>query len=286
MVHGTEEQKRRYLPPILGAEEVWCQGFSEPGAGSDLTALRTRAELVDGRWRVTGEKIWTTLGPVADFNVMLVRTDEPEDGRRHTGLSMLIVPHDQPGVDVRPIRQLADEVNEFCQIFFDGALATEDGLVGGRGEGWGVALTILDAERSDHGFTDHGRLFAMLDDIRTMVGAAVARGALRGDALAETRRRVTDLFTRCQLLAEFNLGRAYALARGERMGSWGSFLKLYWSEIWQETAELGLDLAGRGELTDRDWAREYLLSRAATIYSGTSEIQRGVIGDRLLGLPR
>jgi alkylation response protein AidB-like acyl-CoA dehydrogenase len=286
IVHGTPEQKARYLPPILAAGEIWCQGFSEPGAGSDLLALKCRAERTpDGSWRVNGEKTWTTLGPYADFNVVLARSAPPEDGRRHTGLTTLIVAHDQPGVTVNPLKQLSGD-SEFAQILFDGAVAPADGVIGEPGDGWGVALTILDCERSDQGFTDHGRLLFMLGQARDLVQAAVAAGAIGGDELAAVRERFADLTARCHLLGEWNLGRALALERGERMGSWGSFLKLYWSELWQATAELGLDLQGRTDLVNRDWVREYLLSLAGTIYSGSNEVQRNVIGERILGLPR
>jgi alkylation response protein AidB-like acyl-CoA dehydrogenase len=285
MLHGTGAQKTRFLPKILGAEEIWCQGFSESGAGSDLTALKCRARRSGDQWLVDGEKIWTTLGPYADFNALLVRTAEPDDGRRHTGLSMLIVAHDQPAVSVTPLKQLNGD-SEFAQLFFTGARTPADWVIGKPGDGWPVALTMLDCERSDQGFTDHGRLFAMIGQIRRLVASAEQRGTLSGDALADTRHRLVDLYTRCQLLCEWNLGRALALQRGERIGSWGSFLKLYWSELWQATAELGLDLAGPDSPADRDWLREYLLSLAATIYSGSSEVQRNTLGERILGLPR
>jgi alkylation response protein AidB-like acyl-CoA dehydrogenase len=283
MVHGTDAQKARYLPRILGAEEIWCQGFSEPGAGSDLLALRCAARPDGDRWIVDGEKVWTTLGPVADQNAVLVRTAEPVEGKRHTGLTMAIVAHAQPGVRVIPLRQITGE-HEFAQVFFEGAVADE--TIGEAGDGWSVALTILDAERADQGFTDHARLLAMLAEIRGLTERAAAERALDVDALDEVRRRTADLAGRCQLLAELNLGRALATGRGERMGSWGSFLKLYWSELWQAVSDLGLDVAGARLPLDRDWAREYLLSKAGTIYSGSSEVQRGILATRILGLPR
>jgi alkylation response protein AidB-like acyl-CoA dehydrogenase len=285
IVHGTHEQKARYLPRILSADDIWCQGFSEPGAGSDLLALRCRAELTDGQWVVEGEKTWTTLGPYADYNAVLVRTAEPVDGRRHTGLTMLIVAHDQPGVTVTPLRQINGEY-EFAQVFFNRAVCAEADVIGTADDGWGAALTILDAERADQGFTDHARLGYMLGQARDLAAAAAASGVLRGDELAHTRARIADLFSRCQMLAEFNLGRALATQRGERMGSWGSFLKLYWSELWVAVAELGLDLAGPHATTDREWVREYLLSKAGPIYSGSNEVQRNTLADRILGLPR
>ncbi len=283
MVHGTDEQKARYLPRILGAEEIWCQGFSEPGAGSDLLALRCAARVDGERLIVDGEKLWTTLGPVADQNAVLLRTAAPVDGKRHTGLTMAIVPHEQPGVRVIPLRQITGE-HEFAQIFFEGAVAPE--TIGAVGDGWSVALTILDAERADQGFTDHARLLSMLHEVRELTERAAGDGVLPQDAVAEIRHRTDALAGRCQLLAELNLGRALATERGERMGSWGSFLKLYWSELWQAVAELGLDVAGQRGHADRDWAREYLLSKAATIYSGSNEVQRGILATRILGLPR
>jgi alkylation response protein AidB-like acyl-CoA dehydrogenase len=147
-------------------------------------------------------------------------------------------------------------------------------------------MTMLEFERSEQGFTDHSRLLSRLEEIRTFLITAEAAGAVPPDLRDAVRGRFVDLWSRCQLLGQLNLGRALALDRGEKIGSWGSYMKLYWSELWQAIAELGLDVVGAGGADTRDFAFDYLDSRAATVYSGTSEIQRNVIGERLLGLPR
>jgi alkylation response protein AidB-like acyl-CoA dehydrogenase len=286
MIHGSDELKRRLLPRILRAEDIWCQGFSEPEVGSDLAALKTTA--VDdgaGGWLVDGQKVWTTHAPWSDYCFVLCRTADPVGGRRYDGLSMVLVPMDQEQVVVTPLRQINGD-NEYAQVIFNLARAPLDMMIGGPGEGWTVAMTLLEFERSDQGFTDHSRLLVRLEEIRSFVAAARISGALPLDVLDDVRPRFVELWTRCQLLGQFNLGRALVLRRGEKVGSWGSFVKLYWSELWQAVAELGLDVLGEGGAGTRDFARDYLTSRGATIYSGTSEIQRNVIGDRILGLPR
>ena len=286
MIHGSEELKQRLLPRILRAEDIWCQGFSEPEVGSDLASLKTRA--VDdgaGGWLVDGQKVWTTHAPWADYCFALCRTDEPVGDRRYSGLSMVLVPMDQEQVVVTPLRQMNGD-HEFAQVGFNRAQAPLDLMIGGRGEGWNVAMTLLEFERADQGFTDHSRLLVRLAEIRTYLADARAAGTLSLDVLDDVRPRFVELWSRCQLLGQFNLGRALAIRSGKEPGSWGSFVKLYWSELWQAVAELGLDVLGAGSTGARDFGQDYLTSRGATIYSGTSEIQRNVIGDRILGLPR
>jgi alkylation response protein AidB-like acyl-CoA dehydrogenase len=281
MVHASPAVKERLLPRILSAADIWCQGFSEPDYGSDLGSIKTRATLEDGRWVIDGQKVWTTQAPFATHCFVLCRTADHEKGRRYDGLSMVICEMDQPEVVTTPLRQPTGDA-EFAHVLFNRATAPADALIGEAGNGWNVAMTMLEFERSEQGFTDHSRLLARLDDIRAHLQTA----ELSGEARIEFRRRFVDLWSRCQLLGQFNLARALALDRGEKIGSWGSYVKLYWSELWQAIAELGLDVIGPRVHPDFDFAFDYLDSRAATIYSGTSEIQRNVIGERLLGLPR
>jgi alkylation response protein AidB-like acyl-CoA dehydrogenase len=284
MVHGTPELKSRLLPRILSATDIWCQGFSEPDYGSDLGSVKTRAFEENGRWVIDGQKVWTTHAPWATHCFVLCRTAEPHRGRRYDGLSMIICEMNQPEVHVTPLRQPTGD-SEFAHVLFNRATAPIDAVIGGAGDGWNVSMTMLEFERSEQGFTDHSRLLVRLEEIRAFVAAAEASGALAAGQVAAIQTRFVDLWSRCQLLGQFNLGRALALDRGEKIGSWGSYMKLYWSELWQAIAELGLDVVGPSEGAD-GFAFDYLDSRASTIYSGTSEIQRNVIGERLLGLPR
>jgi len=281
MVHASAALKQRLLPRILSAADVWCQGFSEPDYGSDLGSIKTRAALEEGTWVIDGQKVWTTHAPFATHCFVLCRTAESEGGRRYDGLSMVICEMAQDAVVITPLRQPTGDA-EFAHVLFNRATAPADAVIGEPGDGWAVSMTMLEFERSEQGFTDHSRLLARLDDIRSHL----LNAELADEARMEFRARFVDLWSRCQLLGQFNLGRALALDRGEKIGSWGSYLKLYWSELWQAIAELGLDVSGPRVHPDFDFAFDYLDSRAATIYSGTSEIQRNVIGERLLGLPR
>jgi alkylation response protein AidB-like acyl-CoA dehydrogenase len=279
--------KRRLLPRILNASDIWCQGFSEPDYGSDVASIKTRArDAGDGSWLINGQKVWTSQAPWATYCFVLCRTaDPPPDGRKYDGLSMIITPIDQPEVVVTPLRQITGEA-EYAQVFFNDARAPIDAVLGDANDGWNVAMTLLEFERSEQGFTDHSRLLMRLDDVRRYVLEAEAAGVLPSGLRESLRPRFVDAWTRCQLLGQFNLGRALALKRGERIGSWGSYANLYWSELIQSVSELAIDVFGAATYGDRDWEYDFLWSRATTIYSGTSEIQRNVMGDRLLGLPR
>jgi alkylation response protein AidB-like acyl-CoA dehydrogenase len=286
MVHGDPTLKQGLLPRILRADDIWCQGFSEPAVGSDIASLKTRAGAVEsGGWRVNGQKVWTTHAPWADYCFVLCRTEDAVEGRRYDGLSMLLVPMAQEEVVVTPLRQLNGE-HEYALVIFNDAHVPADMIIGEPGKGWEVALTLLEFERADQGFSDHSRLLVRLDEVRRFVIAARDAGTLSAETIDDIRPRFLDLWSRCQMLGQMNLGRALALKRGERLDSWGSYVKLYWSELWQAVAEFGFDVVGEGGAGARDFAHDFLSSRGATIYSGTSEIQRNVIGDRILGLPR
>jgi alkylation response protein AidB-like acyl-CoA dehydrogenase len=284
MVHGSDELKTRFLPGILTGDDTWCQGFSEPNAGSDLAGLRTRAQLDGDEWVINGQKIWTTFAPYADYCFLLCRTEA--DSVRHRGLSMLIVPMDLPGITVRPIPQVLGE-DEFAEVFFDDVRSPRELMVGAPGEGWTVSMTMFQFERADQGFTDHGRLLVQLHDVAAALRAAEAEERLSAGAIAEARIQWASLWVRSQELRRVNLRSAVRAEGGEQIGAAGSVAKLMWSELEQQIAQLKVEVLGTaGLLVDGPAARHLLESLAYTIFSGTSEIQRNIVAERLLGLPR
>jgi alkylation response protein AidB-like acyl-CoA dehydrogenase len=278
---GTPEQQRRFLPSIKAVRELWCQGYSEPGAGSDLASVSTSATRDGGEWVITGQKVWTSLAHVADWCFVLART-EP-GSRRSAGLSYLLVPMRQPGVTVRPIRQLTG-TSEFNEVFFDGARTGADLVVGEVGEGWRVARATLAYER---GAATLGQQIGFRREFDALVAQARRTGAAADPLL---RDRLGRAWIGLEVM------RAHALrtlAAGAVTGAEASELKLLWSHWHQELGELAMDVLGassmvaRGEPYDLDdWQRLYLFSRADTIYGGSDEIQRGIIAGRALGLPR
>ncbi|MCE0761980.1 acyl-CoA dehydrogenase family protein [Pseudonocardia kujensis] len=278
---GTEELKQRFLPRILSGEDLFCQGFSEPDSGSDLASLRTRARLDGGFWVIDGQKIWTTFADRADYCFVLART-EP-DSVRHRGLTLLICPTDQPGVTIRTIEQISGD-HEFAEVFFDGVHCPASWVVGEPGQGWSAAMTLFQFERGDPGYTDHARLLVELVDARDAVRAAGAR--VSQPARADLGGRAVDLWRRCQELRALNVRLALLAEAGGRIAETGSVTNLVWGELAKDVADLSADAA---ELTGTDLRvaiHHRLASRAKSIYSGTTEIQRTVIAERLLGLPR
>jgi alkylation response protein AidB-like acyl-CoA dehydrogenase len=281
MEFGTPEQQGRFLPEIKAVRELWCQGYSEPGAGSDLASVSTTATRDGGEWVLTGQKVWTSLAHVADWCFVLART-EP-GSRRSTGLSYLLVPMHQPGVTVRPIRQLTG-TSEFNEVFFDGARTAADLVVGRVGDGWRVARATLAYER---GAATLGQQIGFRREFDALVAEARRTGAAADPLL---RDRLGRAWIGLEVM------RAHALrtlATGVVTGSEASELKLLWSRWHQGLGELAMDVLGassmvaRGEPYDLDdWQRLYLFSRADTIYGGSDEIQRGIIAGRALGLPR
>lgn len=285
LAHGSEEQKARFLPPIALGEELWCQGYSEPGAGSDLAGVRTRAERAsDGTLRVTGQKIWTSLAHEADWCFVLART-EPES-RRHHGLSFLLVPMDQPGrIEVRPIRQMTG-TSDFNEVFFDGAHAEH--VVGGEGAGWQVAMSLLGFER---GVSTLAQQIGFAGELARVVGAAVRSGAVKDPVL---RDRLVRQW------AELRVMRWNALRTLGGSGGPGapSVAKLLWGGWHQRLGELAIQLRGAAaSVGPREWTPStpyalddaqhlFLFSRADTIYGGSDEVQRTIIAERVLGLPR
>ncbi len=282
MAHGTEEQKARYLAPILSADEIWCQGFSEPGAGSDLAGVRTSARLEDGRFVVNGQKVWSSFAHIADWCILLTRSD-PES-TRHAGLTYLIVDMHAPGVEVRPLRQITGE-SEFNEIFLTDVQVPVENLLGEVGGGWQVAMTTLLHERGTLGFA----LQAALEvQVRKLVAVARDRGA---DPLQ--RDRIAREWCELQALRYTNYRALSQLVKTGIPGPEGSISKLVWSEANQRVTKLALELLGPdAALWDGNapyagyWQYQQLRSRGNTIEAGTSEILRNIVAERVLGLPR
>jgi alkylation response protein AidB-like acyl-CoA dehydrogenase len=282
--YGSEEQRRRYIPAMLNADEIWCQGFSEPGAGSDLASLRTRAELDGDSFVVNGQKCWTTFGPFADWIFVLARTD-PDD--RYGGISFLLVDLDTPGVEVRPLKQITGE-SEFGEVFFENARVPRENLVGEIGQGWKIAMTVLGYER---GASTMSMAAHLGNDLRELVSACKRLGL---DDTA-TRQRLAQLVVEWQVLYANGYRTLANLADGKAPGPESSIEKLFWSEFDQRLRLAALELLGPGgqlrrydrhALSGVDWPRDFLWSRAETIFSGSSEIQRNIIAKRVLQLPQ
>jgi alkylation response protein AidB-like acyl-CoA dehydrogenase len=274
MVHGTEEQKRRYLPKMVSAEEIWCQGFSEPGAGSDLSAVRTRIEPRDGAFVVNGQKVWSSLAHLADFCILIGRSDPQSE--RHAGLTYVIVDMHAPGVEVRPLRQITGEA-EFNEIFFTDVEVPGENLLGEVGGGWAVAMTTLLHERGTLGFALTGVLDAQ---VQRLVALAKERAA--DDPII--RDRVAQEWVELQALKLTNYRSLTTLMQTGIPGPEGSGSKLFWSEQNQRLTKLAMEILD-GE-DDGYWGYQQLRSRGNTIEAGTSEILRNIIAERVLGLPR
>ncbi len=282
IAHGTEQQRSRYLAPILSAEEIWCQGFSEPGAGSDLAGVRTSARLDGHRFVVDGQKVWSSFAHIADRCILLTRSD-PES-TRHAGLTYLIVDMHAPGVEVRPLRQITGEA-EFNEIFFSSVEVPVENVLGEVGGGWQVAMTTLLHERGTLGFA----LQAALEvQIRKLVALARDRGA---DPLQ--RDRIAREWIEMQALRFTNYRALSQLVKSGMPGPEGSISKLVWSEANQRVTKLALELLGPDASLGEDnapyagyWQYQQLRSRGNTIEAGTSEILRNIVAERVLGLPR
>lgn len=273
---GTPAQRARFLPRIKAVDELWCQGYSEPGAGSDLASVSTSAEPRDGEWVINGQKVWTSLAHVAQWCFLLARTT-PRSAR-HAGLSYLLVPMDQPGVTVRPIEQLTGG-SEFNEVFFDDARTAADLVVGEPGDGWRVAMRTLGFER---GVSTLGQQVGFRRELDALIELARSTGVLADPLLRER-------------LARAHLGldvmRSHALRTIGGTGHEASVTKLVWATWHRALGELAMDVLGAAGLVAPDdeltgWQRLFLFSRADTIYGGSNEIQRNIIAERVLGLPR
>lgn len=295
---GSEDQRRHFLPRIISGEDRWCQGFSEPGSGSDLASLTTRAVLDGQRWVIDGQKLWTSRAREANWIFLLARTDPA--AAKHRGITFLLVPLDQPGVEVRPIRSMSGE-SEFNQVFFSGALTPADHVVGEVNGGWAVATSLLGLERGEEAATNPILFRAEVDRLVDMVRQ---RGRSDDPVL---RQRLADAWIRCEVMRFLGLRiLTGVIAGGGQLGPEASIAKLYWSEYHQQVTALALDvlgaeatvIAGRGPLrsfrtddpgaanTTGSWVGTWYNATAGTIYAGTSQVQRSIIGESVLGLPR
>jgi alkylation response protein AidB-like acyl-CoA dehydrogenase len=281
LAHGTDDQRLRYLPSILSAEEIWCQLFSEPDAGSDLASLSTRAVPVEGGYLVTGRKVWTSYAQFAAWGLCLARTD-PDAPRPQQGISALIVDMQGAGVEIRPLVQMTGDA-EFNEVFLTDVFVPSEQLVGQEGQGWTVAGSTLAHER--------GTNFPFKEQVvhETYLGRlyeeALANGALDDPLVADALVRS---YIELGVLRLHNLRTLTRLGRGEEPGPESSWVKLMWTSMTQHLSEAGLAVTGRDLESSLagPWSRQWLWSRAASIAGGTSEVQRDIIAGRILGLPR
>src|SRR3954463_2915865 len=278
MTFGTDEQKQRYLPPILSADEIWCQGFSEPDAGSDLASLKTRAVKDGDEWVVTGQKVWTSGAQYSKWCMLVARTDA--DQPKHKGLTYFLMDMEQDAVQVRPLRQITGE-SEFNELFIEEARIPDANVVGGVGNGWKVALTTLMNERAGLGFALQVRLRQLLDDLIVEAGrTGQLEDPIVADALAQLHVRTETI----RLLAWKGLT---DVEKYGQPGPEGSLVKWLWSDTNQKLTQLAADVIGPEALTaGTAWSYELLRARGNTIEGGTTEILKNIVAERVLGLPR
>ena len=278
--HGTSEQRKKFLNNIMTAKEIWCQGFSEPGAGSDLAAISTKAEKVDGGFSITGQKVWTSFAQIADWCFALCRTSQEE--KKHQGLTYLLIDMKSEGISTRPLRQISGDA-EFNEVFFDSVFVPEENVVGEVGKGWDIAISTLMYER------------VVLTFARQLQSEVALRELVEKVSNSDSE---TDKEALADMLAKACAVRALAYShllnysKGTQPGPEGSYDKLLWSESFQEIAKFALKVAGPEVAKGENYSgaasevHRYLYSRGRTIAAGTSEIQRSIIAERVLGLPR
>jgi alkylation response protein AidB-like acyl-CoA dehydrogenase len=292
LAFGNDEQRRRYVPAILAAEEIWCQGFSEPDAGSDLASLRARAVERDGQFAVSGQKTWTSWGQFARWCGVLARTEGPET--RHKGISFLIVDMEAPGVEVRPMTQITGHA-EFSELFLDEVAVPEAGLLGARGQGWKIALHTLAHERGTAALPRQVKLRTWVDRLaadareRTIDGRPIAD---REDVQVAIARALIGV----EVLRHHASRTVGKFLNGEPVGPESSSVKLVMAEAEQRAAATALDVLGESlsapeaepgaDAANAHWYETYLFSRTATVLGGTQQIQRNIIADRILRLPQ
>lgn len=294
---GTEKQRQHFLPRILTGSDRWCQGFSEPNAGSDLASLRTRAVLRGGEWHIDGQKTWTSVAGEANWIFLLARTNP--DKPKNRGLSFLLCPLDQPGIEIRPITMLGGQ-REFNEVFFDDARTARENIVGEVDGGWQVAQLLLGFERGDEAATNPLHFLKEVERLREL---ARQRGRLSDPIV---RRRLTECFLRVHVMRDLGYRILTGFLQGSPPGPEASSAKLYWSEYHQRITELAMHILGPdadvptgrpvGRVVRTDlpgapndsaaWIGTFLAARAGTIYAGSSEIQRNIIAETVLGLPR
>jgi alkylation response protein AidB-like acyl-CoA dehydrogenase len=286
---GTDEQKKRYLAPLLSGQEVWCQGFSEPGSGSDMGAAKTRAVLDGDEWVVNGQKVWSSWAHIADWCILVVRTDP--DAEKHRGLSYLLVDMHAPGVEVRPLRQITGDP-EFNEIFFTDVRVPRDSILGQPGDGWNVAMTTLLHERGTLGFALTAGLEKAVNRLVQLAKEPGPEGIRPADDPV-VRDQIAQFWIDLQGLRFTNYRALTALQKTGVPGPEGSMAKLHWSETNQRLTSFAQSLLGltsqldaEGAWWDGFWTYMQLRSRGNTIEAGTSEILRNIIAERVVGLPK
>ncbi|MGH7819658.1 MAG: acyl-CoA dehydrogenase [Candidatus Binatia bacterium] len=285
--HGTDEQKRRFLPKILSGEELWCQGFSEPNSGSDLASLRTKAEIHGDELVVNGQKIWTSYARFAEWCILLVRTDS--SGAKHRGITFVLLDMTTPGITIRPLVEMTGHA-WFNEVFFDNVRIPRANVVGEMNQGWQIAMTTLGHERSVG--APHTRLQGELADLIRMARSRAPKGAIADPVL---RQKLAQHYIETQILRFSGYRTLTQVLRNGRPGTEGSVLKLFWSELDQQMKDTAIEVQGpyaqlvKGSpqaIDEGRWQHDLLWSRAGTIYAGTSEVQRNIVSQRVLGLPR
>ena len=297
LLFGTDEQKRHYLPRLLAGEDTWCQGYSEPNAGSDLSNVGLRAELDGDQWVLNGQKIWTSAGHLADHIFTLARTDP--DAPKHKGISFLLVDMRQPGIEVRPIKMLSGE-SEFNEVFYTDAVVPKENVVGGVNNGWAVAMGLLGFER---GAAASIAPIAFEAEFDRLLQLAKDRGVNNDPRI---RQKLAWCYSKVQVMRYLGMRTLTKFLAGHHPGPDGAIFKLYWSEYHKIVTELGVDLLGMDAMvptgrkpssafsTDdagapndsMSWTMTFLNARAGTIYAGSSQVQRNIIGEMVLGLPK
>ncbi|MFG2965853.1 acyl-CoA dehydrogenase family protein [Streptomyces sp. NPDC048288] len=294
---GTEEQKRHFLPRILSGADTWCQGYSEPDAGSDLASLTTRAVREGDEWVIDGQKVWTSGAHHSDWIFVLARTNR--DAPKHRGISFLLVPLDQPGVEVRPFRMMSGQLH-FNEVFFNGARTRADLVVGGVDNGWAVAQSLLGVERGEEAATNPVLFRA---EVERLVELARQYGKDRDPVI---RQRIAWCWSKVEIMRYLGYRILTGWLKGAEPGPETSIAKLYWSEYHTEVTDLAMDIMGlHGQVpvgrpplrtyraddpgaanSSASWSTTYLIARSGTIYAGTSQIQRNILAEKVLGLPR
>ncbi|MEU5348152.1 acyl-CoA dehydrogenase family protein [Streptomyces sp. NPDC020766] len=294
---GTEEQKSHFLPRILSGEDTWCQGYSEPDAGSDLASLRTRAVREGEEWVIDGQKVWTSGAHHSDWIFVLARTDP--GASKHRGISFLLVPLDQPGVEVRPFRMMSGQLH-FNEVFFNGARTRADLVVGGVDNGWTVAQSLLGVERGEEAATNPILFRA---EVERLVELARLYGRDQDPVI---RQRIAWCWSKVEIMRFLGYRILTGWLKGAEPGPETSIAKLYWSEYHTKATDLAMDIMGlHGQVpvgrpplrtyraddpgaanSSASWSTTYLIARSGTIYAGTSQVQRNILAEKVLGLPR
>jgi len=286
IAHGTEAQKRRWLPPILSGDEIWCQLFSEPNAGSDLAAVRTRAEPAPGGFRVSGQKVWTSYAQFSKWAILLARTDA--SGTKHQGLTYFVFDMQGPGVTIRPLKQVTGST-EFSEVFLDGAFVPDDAVMGRVGDGWTIAMHTLAHERGT-GFAFKEQVLQRID-VEGLCRLARERGLSEEPTV---RQSIAAGWIDVEIMRLMNCRTLTRLEQGLEPGPESSLVKLFWASLTQRLHQLALEIegphaqlmAGPRSVEDGRWQQAFLWSRVGAIAGGTSEVQANIIAQRLLGLPR